>query len=154
MTISTKAGVSIFKITVPRSIWQQMQEEVTRLFPQEACGLLGGHRSGSHIQVSFHYPIQNSLHSPVRFQMDPIQQLHAFNDLDQQKLEMVAIYHSHPSGPGSPSKSDRVEDCYPQTVKLIWSYENGTWNCGAFMIKGGKITPVAIVLDEKIAGTS
>ena len=41
---------------------------------EEACGLVAGHRSD---QLAV-FPITNVLHSPVRFQMDPEQQLKRF----------------------------------------------------------------------------
>jgi proteasome lid subunit RPN8/RPN11 len=69
-----------------------MSADVESRAPQEACGLLAG-KGDITLEV---IPITNELHSTVRFRMDPIEQLRAFQLIDDQGLELVGIYHSHP----------------------------------------------------------
>ena len=84
--------------------------------PLEACGLLAG-KDGFVREV---FLITNQAQSPVRFRMDPIEQLHAFDQMEAAGLELLGIFHSHPSGPETPSPTDIAEAAY-QVVQIIWS---------------------------------
>ena len=93
------------------------------------------------------HPVTNILHSPVRYRMDPQEQLRAFQEIDEAGLELLAIYHSHPNGPEEPSPTDIAEAYYPEVVYLIWSLASGNWQCRGFKIKKGVITetPLSIL---------
>jgi proteasome lid subunit RPN8/RPN11 len=125
---------------------QQMQLDVARRAPEEACGLLSGQIEGETCRVSEVIPATNELHSPVRYRIDPHEQIAAFNRIDAQGLELVGIYHSHPAGPAGPSPTDIAEAFYPEAVYLIWSAQTGDWQCKAFLIQGEQVSPVVISL--------
>ena len=59
--------------------WQQMHQDVVQRAPEEACGLVAG-LDGRTLQV---FPIENTLHSPVRFRCDPQEQLRVLQLLDE-----------------------------------------------------------------------
>ncbi len=113
--------------------YRQMREHVESCLPNEACGMAGG-RDG---RVEVVIPVRNALASPVRFQMEPVEQLQAHLQLDEQGLDVAAIYHSHPFGPSHPSQTDVREYTYPASVALIWSKESGSWQLRAFRIREG-----------------
>jgi proteasome lid subunit RPN8/RPN11 len=94
-----------------------MLAQVRAALPEEACGILAG-LDGVVTRV---LPITNSLHSPVRFRMDAQEQLEALLWLEDNQLELLAIYHSHPRGPERPSPTDVDEFAYPPALTLIWS---------------------------------
>jgi proteasome lid subunit RPN8/RPN11 len=129
---------------LPASLWEQMRSDVQRRSPQEACGLVGG--------VQFHarqvFPVENELHSPVRYRMDPQEQVRIFLSLEKLGWELLAIYHSHPNGPDHPSPTDLAEAAYPETAYLIWFPRQGEWSCRGFLIQDGKYTEISIRLDE------
>jgi proteasome lid subunit RPN8/RPN11 len=68
-----------------------------------------------------YYPLRNELESPVRYQGDARDMLAAFRDLRERDLELVAIYHSHPSSPAVPSRVDLDHNFYEDTPQLILS---------------------------------
>jgi proteasome lid subunit RPN8/RPN11 len=123
---------------------QQMRRQVADRAPEEACGLLSGQIEARTYRVAAVIPTTNELHSPVRYRIDPHEQIAAFNRIDAQGLELVGIYHSHPAGPMSPSPTDIAEAYYPEAVYLIWSAPAGEWQCTAFLIQDGQVTPVEI----------
>jgi proteasome lid subunit RPN8/RPN11 len=59
--------------------------------------------------------------------------------MENEDLELVGIYHSHPQGPPGPSEIDVREAYYPNVVHLIWSNTEGTWSCAGYSINGGQI---------------
>jgi proteasome lid subunit RPN8/RPN11 len=121
-----------------------MRDQVNHHLPAEACGLLAGLNDLA-TQI---YPVTNILHSPVRYRMDPKEQLQAFQDIDDAGLELLAIYHSHPDGPDKPSPVDIAEAYYPQSVYLIWSLATGDWRCRGFKIEKGIASEIPLsILD-------
>jgi proteasome lid subunit RPN8/RPN11 len=127
---------------------QQMQLEVARRAPEEACGLLSGQIEAGIFRVSAVIPTTNELHSPVRYRIDPLEQIAAFNLIDAQGLELVGIYHSHPAGPPGPSATDIAEAFYPEVVYLIWSAQTGDWQCRAYLIQDARVFPVGISVTD------
>ena len=70
--------------------------------PNECCGILAG--SGD--DVSHLYRITNEVRSPVRYQMDPQEQLNAMLDSERNGWELLAFYHSHTHSAAYPSATD------------------------------------------------
>lgn len=116
--------------------YEDMLAHVLACLPEEACGLLGGQMNGSERIAQLVIPIENVLHSPVRFRMDPRKQLEAFTYFESQNMEMVGIFHSHPTGPDAPSLTDLAEFFYPGVAFLIWSPGADGWRLRAFRIDG------------------
>ncbi len=117
---------------LPQALWQEMLAHVFACLPEEACGLIGSAQSAAPtgalpvtgvqtVQAEVVLPIENEYHSPVRFRMAPAEQLKAFYWLEEHKLELVAIFHSHPRGPVTPSATDLAEFAYPGVWMLILS---------------------------------
>jgi [CysO sulfur-carrier protein]-S-L-cysteine hydrolase len=131
--------------TLDASIWIQdqhldeMRGHVSAALPEEACGIVGG-RNGRSEQV---FPVENVLHSPVRFSMLPEGLLAVFLEMEQQNLDLLAIYHSHPKGPPHPSPTDIAEAYYPEAAALIWSFQDHEWTCQAFQITGGEVVTLS-----------
>lgn len=92
-------------------------------------------------------PVRNQAESPVRFVMDPYEQLQAFEWIDSQSLELLGIYHSHPRGPETVSTTDIREAAYA-VVHLIWSRNGDTWNVRGFWIEQGQVQEVSLSLEE------
>lgn len=119
--------------------WQQMLEHIHRHAPLEACGLLAGKDN----QVERVILIRNQAQSPVRFVMDPYEQLQAFEWIDSSGLELLGIFHSHPAGPDTASETDIEEAAY-EVVHLIWSKDQNGWKARGFRIQNGSAKEVSL----------
>jgi proteasome lid subunit RPN8/RPN11 len=131
-------------LILPLGIIQTILEDVESGIPEEVCGLLSG--KGSKVQRQF--SITNTFHSPDKFFMDGQQMLAAFNWMEQQNQELLAIYHSHPNGPATPSETDLAEDYYPMVVKIIVSKEICDWQVKGYIINGAAYQEVPIINGE------
>ncbi len=129
------------RLLIPNEHWQTMLDHVRACLPEEACGVLAGQNG----RVSHVRTIENAAHSPVRFRMQPRAQVRALLDLEAQGLELLAIYHSHPSGPSYPSPTDLAEAFYPEAAALIWCSHSGRWRARAFDLS--RPTPVELPLE-------
>jgi proteasome lid subunit RPN8/RPN11 len=70
--------------------------------PNEACGLLGG-KAG---RVGKLFPMTNAAASPVRYALDPKEQLAVYRDLDAAGLDLAGVFHSHTRTEAYPSPTD------------------------------------------------
>lgn len=129
------------RLVLEYSHWNMMREQVTAEAPLEACGLLAGR--GERVDQVF--LMQNAARSEVRFRLDPLEQLDAFNAIDDRGLEIVGIYHSHPQGPSTPSPTDVAESVYP-VINLIWSQGQQGWEARGFWIEDGSLLEVPVEL--------
>ena len=120
-----------------------MRTHVQACLPEEACGLLAG-SSGTIRGV---LPIKNRAASPVRFQMDAVEQLQAFDHIETQGWQLLGIYHSHPAGPARPSATDLAEAAY-EVVHLIWSPGEGGWKVNGFWIRHGTASEVELTVAD------
>jgi proteasome lid subunit RPN8/RPN11 len=122
-----------------------MLEHVLACTPEEACGLLGGLGD----QVRLVLPISNQDRSPMRYRMDPQEQVGAMLHIEDLGYEILGIYHSHPLGPGEPSEADTKEVTYPEAAYLIWSPLEGVWRCRAFDLSSEPVReiPISVLSD-------
>ena len=95
----------------------QITSHIESCLPEEACGMVGGLGRTARLVI----PIENELHSPVRFRMAALAQLQGFDMIEGQGWDLVAIFHSHPQGPANPSPTDIAEFFYPGTAVIIAS---------------------------------
>ena len=116
-----------------------MRDHVDTQVPLEACGLLAG--KGDRVETVL--KVHNAAQSPVRFRMDPQEQYDAFMWIEANGLDLIGIYHSHPSGPETVSATDLEEAAY-DVVHVIWSRTNDAWNARGFWIEARQVTEVTI----------
>jgi proteasome lid subunit RPN8/RPN11 len=119
-----------------QSFYIQMLEHVQSTAPEEACGLVAGIDN----LATKVYSVSNELHSPTRFRMDSGEQIRLCLEMERQGLDLLAIYHSHPKGPGHPSVTDQAEFAYPGVITLIWYPSATGWECRAYWIDDGAVT--------------
>lgn len=130
---------------LPLTLYEEMLTQARAGYPEEICGLIGG-RSGRAERL---YPVENILHSPVAYEMEPLQQVRAMLAIEAEGLDLLAIYHSHPQGPAWPSSSDIAQAYYPEQAQLIISpADRARPSLRAFMIVDGDVREIACVVEE------
>jgi proteasome lid subunit RPN8/RPN11 len=123
--------------------WAQMQADVSLRNSEEACGLVAGQGNRANLVIA----VSNILHDAHRFRMDPQEELRAFQIIEEQGLEVLAIYHSHPYGIHRPSATDLAELTFPGVIYLIWYQHIDTWHCrGYLMNTGGSAIEVPVII--------
>ena len=121
-----------------------MLDHVSRHAPLEACGLLAGKND----RVEQLILIRNQAQSPVRFVMDPYEQLKALDWIESNGLDLLGIFHSHPTGLETASVTDIAEAAY-EVVHLIWSLREETWKLRGFWIESGQAVDVPLLIHEE-----
>ncbi len=82
--------------------------------PRECCGLLAGERLEGLGRVKGLYRLVNSLGSAVEYESEPSSMLKALKAIDAAGLEVVAVYHSHPTSAPIPSRKDLDRNPYEE----------------------------------------
>ncbi len=129
------------QLIISQQHWDAMRAHVESKAPLEACGLLAGKNDA----VEKIFLIENQAQSPVRFRMDPTEQLRALDSIEADKLDLLAIFHSHPSGPEAVSATDIEEAAYP-VVNIVWSRPHGAWQARGFWIEDKRVTEVNLLV--------
>lgn len=121
-----------------------MRVHVVHEVPLEACGLLAGKND----RVEKVLCVRNQAQSPVRFVMDPYEQLQSFSWIESHELDLLGIFHSHPTGPETASVTDIAEAAY-KVVHLIWSLSGEIWKARGFTIQNGRALDVPLLIYEE-----
>lgn len=116
-----------FRLRAPRHFHDEIIRQAQSELPNECCGLLAGRieadEAGTVGRVVRRYPLVNALASPRAFESEARGMFEAEKARRREGLEILAIYHSHPSSPPVPSATDLERSYGPDVVNLIVSLE-------------------------------
>lgn len=132
-------------LTLTLAQWRALTDHLSRCLPEEACGLLGGQAGVVHAV----YPVENRLHSPVAYEMDPARQIETMVAIEEAGWEITGIFHSHPVGPPEPSPTDIAQAYYPDSLYFICAPDPaGAWRGRAFRMAAGRVAEVPVLIGE------
>ncbi|WP_418282856.1 desampylase [Halorubrum sp. DTA98] len=101
---------------------------------EEICGVLAGtHGSdGDPSVVTRSYETENVADTPeIRYLIDPAEQLEVIETIEDDGLDVVGFYHSHPTGPTEPSETDAARATWPGYSYVICALNGypfvGSW---------------------------
>ncbi|MBF0188571.1 MAG: M67 family metallopeptidase [Magnetococcales bacterium] len=130
---------------IPRILVNRIFSHAQRSVPEECVGVLAGNDTTAH---SWH-PLTNTLHDARRFLADPAQQIALFKEIRAAGKQVIAIYHSHPTGTAAPSTADLEESNHPDTLNLIVALGiDGRMDMNGFLIRDGRAEPQEIEIIE------
>jgi proteasome lid subunit RPN8/RPN11 len=126
-------------LDLPADILDAMIEHARVAAPEECCGLIVG-RAGIATRC---IPLRNELGSPVAYRADSRDLFHAFRSIRDEHLELMAIYHSHPTSPALPSRVDLAENYYGDVPRIIISLASEPPDVRAFRLHAGAFEELA-----------
>jgi proteasome lid subunit RPN8/RPN11 len=119
-----------------------MADHARRDRPLECCGLLIG-RGRS---VTGAVAMRNVEASPTRFRVDDREHIALRRALRllSPPLDVIGVYHSHPSGPARPSPTDLAEASYPEWLYVIVGMAGDRVRVRGFVLETGRMRPVRL----------
>jgi [CysO sulfur-carrier protein]-S-L-cysteine hydrolase len=135
---------------ISRSNMDRIVAQAEREFPYECCGFVVGDDSLEEVRPIVN--IQNAQHAkdPVAFPrdartaflMDPKEHLAVMREIDDRKLALQIVYHSHPDHEAYFSPTDRRQACsfdpdypdYPETAYVVLSIMSGKFHRAAAFV--------------------
>jgi proteasome lid subunit RPN8/RPN11 len=132
-------------IDLDQIVFDEILAQARGELPNEACGLIAG-KEGVPFRV---YPMSNADGSPMTYRFDAKEQYRVMNEIEDEGLELYAIYHSHTHTEAYPSATDRARahwkdpqtgdpaPIFPGTRYLILSLEGPHPVMRGFTFEGG-----------------
>ena len=93
-------------LLLPRQLYASMVQHAQTELPNECCGLLAGIIGRGEFRAKKLYPLVNEAASPVEYRSEPRSMFEAMKGMRGPGYDIVAIYHSHPTGQPKPSRTD------------------------------------------------
>jgi proteasome lid subunit RPN8/RPN11 len=104
-------------VRIERGVFDRLLAEARANPNVECCGLLAGRDA----LISAILPAKNALQSAKAYEIGPEDLFALFRRMRSQELELLGIYHSHPTGENAPSPLDLERAFYPAAAYLIIS---------------------------------
>ena len=130
-------------IRLPKEIAEEMVQHAREQSPRECCGML----AGKNAVITKLFKIKNIAQRMDEYELDPLEQVNAFEEIDRLSLKLLGVYHSHPNHPCYPSGLDIRQAFYPGTLFFIISLEDTTFQLKAFTMCEGSVEEEIIIFD-------
>jgi proteasome lid subunit RPN8/RPN11 len=119
-----------------------LRQEARKVYPIEACAILFGKLSQTEASVEKVEVAPNKLRSNTRFEIDPMRVVAAFKKAEEEGLDFIGLFHSHPA-PAVPSPVDlQFMKLWGDAFWLILSSTEG--ELAAYQIVNDKVTEATI----------
>jgi proteasome lid subunit RPN8/RPN11 len=134
-------------ITIEQAAREAMIADGVSTFPDECCGFMFGKEEGDDRTVSSILAANNAKEGDKkrRYQVSPFDYMKAEQHADDNNLQLLGVYHSHPNHPSVPSETDRV-NAQPYFSYVIVSIMEGKFNT----IQSWRLNDEAQFEEEKI----
>lgn len=113
-------------ISIHHSHLNALEKLAVNTLPNESCAILLGKRSNNKSIVQYILPMNNSSHSSIEFNIDADDLYHAYDKARLMNLDIIAIFHSHPSPP-IPSAMDKIFMLINPVIWIIYSTSSHTF---------------------------
>ena len=121
-----------------------LRDHAIRCAPEEACGMLLGVIKDTTWLVLCVVPARNTAHSPVRFTMHEDDILAVYKRASEQDMDVVGVFHSHPSSGAVPSATDKT---YMRLNPVAWLIYSGIYDeCRAWKLDGDKTREIRLAV--------
>jgi proteasome lid subunit RPN8/RPN11 len=122
-------------VKISRELLDEVIAHAHRDAPDECCGIVAT-RAGEAVSV---HGLENIHHSPLRFEMNGLTLFHLITELEDQGLDLGAIYHSHTRSTAYPSQTDvNFARDWPGTEWLIIGLAADEPEVRSYLIDAGR----------------
>ena len=108
--------------------------------PNECCGMIAA-QDGTAVAV---HRARNTAASPLKYEMDGMEQYKIQTAIEDAGLELGAIYHSHTRSAPEPSQTDINLAFYPDALYVIVGVKSDEPDVRAWRIIDGAVSEAAL----------
>jgi proteasome lid subunit RPN8/RPN11 len=123
-------------VRIGQDLLDQIVEQARAEAPNECCGMIAS-ENGAAVGV---HPARNTAASPLRYEMDGMEQYRIQTAIEDAGRQLGAIYHSHTRSPPYPSQTDINLAFYPEALYLIVGVAGVQAEVRAFRIVDGEVS--------------
>ena len=130
---------------IPRALLDEMIAHARAEAPNECCGMVAS-RDGVAVAV---HRATNTAASPLRYEIDGMEQYRIQTEIEDAGLELGAIYHSHTRSDPKPSQTDINLAFYPEALYVIVGVKDpAVDDVRAWEIKDGQVAQVELEIGD------
>lgn len=123
-------------LQVSRDVYDELVSRSRDGDEREVCGILAGRFDADHSVATTVYPATNAADQPrIRYAIDPEELLERIETIEDDGLDVIGFYHSHPAGPTAPSETDAERAAWPDRSYVIVALDGspyvGSWRWNA-----------------------
>jgi proteasome lid subunit RPN8/RPN11 len=130
-------------VQLDRVLLEQIVAQARAEAPNECCGIIATKEG---VAVAVH-PATNAAASPLRYEMDGMEQYRIQTAIEDAGHELGAIYHSHTRTAPEPSQTDINLAFYPEALYIIVGVMDEEPDVRAWKIADGEVSrqPLEVV---------
>jgi proteasome lid subunit RPN8/RPN11 len=130
-------------VQIDRALLEQIVAQARAEAPNECCGIIAT-KDGQAVAV---HPATNAAASPLRYEMDGMEQYRIQTAIEDAGHELGAIYHSHTRTAPEPSQTDINLAFYPEALYVIVGVMDEEPDVRAWRIADGEVSeqPLEVV---------
>jgi proteasome lid subunit RPN8/RPN11 len=125
---------------IARELFDEMVAHALQDAPNECCGMIAS-RDGEAVKV---HRATNAAASPLRYEIDGAEQYRIQMTIDDEDLELGAIYHSHTRSEPYPSQTDINLAFYPEALYVIVGVAGDEPDVRAYEIRDGQVSETGL----------
>jgi proteasome lid subunit RPN8/RPN11 len=129
---------------IPRTLFDELIAHARADAPNECCGMIAS-RNGDAVAV---HRARNAAASPLRYVIDGREQYEIQTAIEDEGLELGAIYHSHTRSAPEPSETDINLAFYPDALYVIVGVKDDEPDVRAWRIVDGQVSPADLEVVE------
>jgi [CysO sulfur-carrier protein]-S-L-cysteine hydrolase len=129
---------------IARELYDQLVAHARSEAPNECCGMVAS-ENGRAVRV---HPAENAAASPLRYEIEGREQLRIMTAIEDDGLDLGAIYHSHTRTAPEPSQTDINLALYPDALYVIVGLAAAEPEVRAWRIVDGEVSEAELVVDE------
>jgi [CysO sulfur-carrier protein]-S-L-cysteine hydrolase len=131
-------------VRISRALWDEIVAHARADAPNECCGMIAA-RDGAAVAV---HRARNTAASPLRYEMDGLEQYRIQTAIEDAGLELGAIYHSHTRSAPEPSQTDINLAFYPEALYVIVGVAGDEPDIRAWRIVDGAVSEAALEVED------
>jgi proteasome lid subunit RPN8/RPN11 len=131
-------------LRISRQLLEEVIAHARAEAPNECCGMIAT-RGGEAVAV---HRARNKAASPLRYEMDGLEQYQIQTAIEDAGLELGSIYHSHTRSAPRPSETDINLAFYPDAVYLIVGVADEEPEVRAWRIVDGAVSEAALEVED------
>ena len=128
---------------IPQTLLDEIVDHARDDAPNECCGMIAA-QDGRAVRV---HRATNTAASPLRYELDGMEQYRIQTAIEDAGHELGAIYHSHTRSAPYPSQTDINLAFYPESLYVIVGVAGPEADVRAFRIVGGQVSEAELVLE-------
>jgi proteasome lid subunit RPN8/RPN11 len=130
-------------VQLDRALLEQIVAQAHAEAPNECCGIIAA-VDGRAVAV---HPATNAAASPLRYEMDGMEQYRIQTAIEDAGHQLGAIYHSHTRTAPEPSQTDINLAFYPEALYVIVGIKDEEPDVRAWRIENGEVSeqPLEVV---------